>query len=132
MLLAAWGQAAWEVAAPLLDTASAGVPSPQPKSVNVYSSCCSTVTHPKPGLAPTTLHLGGGLQPAAPVLPCPLTFPCPTRPLLRQCQPRTGKHSGGNHTEVLYYITHTLNTPSLLLENTAPTPKKRQGEGLFY
>lgn len=36
MLLAAWGQAGQEVAAPLPDTASARVPSPQPKSINIY------------------------------------------------------------------------------------------------
>jgi len=58
MLLAAWGQAGQEVAAPLPNTASAGVPSPPPKTANIYQSCCLTETHPKPGLAPTAPQPG--------------------------------------------------------------------------
>lgn len=98
---------------------SAGVPSPQPESVSISPSWCLTVTHPKPGLAPTALDLGG-LQWAAPILPCPHTLPCPLRSQLGQCQPWAWKHMGRNPSEGLCRVTHTLNTPSLLLKNSAP------------
>lgn len=62
MLLAAWGQAGREVAAPLPTTASAGVPSPQPKSINIYPCCCSTATHAKARLGTNRPTAGGELQ----------------------------------------------------------------------
>lgn len=126
---AAWGQAGREAAAPLPGTASASVPSPQPESISISPSWCLTVTRPKPGLAPTALDLGG-LQWAAPILPCPHTFPCPLRSRLGQCRPWAWKPMGRNPSEGLCCVTHALNTPSLLLKNSAPdNPHPHQSRG---
>lgn len=59
------------------DAASARVPSPQPKSINIYWSCWWTVTHPKPGVAPTALHPAGAAV-SSPHPPVPTHLALPT------------------------------------------------------
>lgn len=98
----------WPGAAPLPDTTSAEVPSLQTKSVNIYLSCCLTVSLPKPGLAPATPH-PGVLQWAAPSS-CPHTL-CPAEIIVKAYAVQS----------------MPLNTPSLLLENTAPGNPHQSG-----